>query len=296
MIDIGIIGGESDVAGEIIRILINHPDVELKWIVSEKLADSKVSDFHAGMIGEIDSVFVNEYDLDDVDCVFLCANDVAADKLAEREELKVIDVVGALGGRATLGERMVIPGIAELYRKPMVRGGSVVALTSSATQAALLPLLPLAKNGLLNDPVKITIKSEANSRADMALINSSLRLLQPDSSQPININISAENATSRVLIATAEIATDIDDEKAAELFEDFFGDHNFVFLSKRMPAVHDVINTNKCIFNINTSNGILTMTLAFDEVIKGHAGSAVHAMNLLFGLHERVGLALKAFI
>ena len=296
MIDICILGGESDVAGEIIRILINHPDVELKWIVSEKLAGSKVADFHAGLIGEIDSVFVDEYDLDDVDCVFLCTKDIAADKLAEREGLKVIDVVGALGGRATLGERMVIPGIAELYRKPMVRGGSVVALTSPATQAVLLPLLPLAKNGLLNAPVKITIRSKNDSSADMALINSSLRLLQPDFSQPININLTAENATSRVLTATVEIAIDIDEEKAEELFEDFFGDHNFVFLSKRMPAVHDVINTNKCIFNINTSNGILTMTLAFDEVIKGHAGSAVHAMNLLFGLHERVGLALKAFI
>ncbi|MBR5745524.1 MAG: hypothetical protein IKX94_09435 [Muribaculaceae bacterium] len=296
MIDICILGGDSDVAGEIIRILINHPDVELKWIVSEKLAGSKVADFHAGLIGEIDSVFVDEYDLDDVDCVFLCTKDIAADKLAEREGLKVIDVVGALGGRATLGERMVIPGIAELYRKPMVRGGSVVALTSPATQAVLLPLLPLAKNGLLNAPVKITIRSKNDSSADMALINSSLRLLQPDFSQPININLTAENATSRVLTATVEIAIDIDEEKAEELFEDFFGDHNFVFLSKRMPAVHDVINTNKCIFNINTSNGILTMTLAFDEVIKGHAGSAVHAMNLLFGLHERVGLALKAFI
>ncbi|MBR4721821.1 MAG: hypothetical protein IK053_02070 [Muribaculaceae bacterium] len=296
MIDICILGGESDVAGEIIRILINHPDVELKWIVSEKLAGSKVADFHAGLIGEIDSVFVDEYDLDDVDCVFLCTKDIAADKLAEREGLKVIDVVGALGGRATLGERMVIPGIAELYRKPMVRGGSVVALTSPATQAVLLPLLPLAKNGLLSAPVKTTIRSKADSIADTALINSSLRLLQPDFSQPININMSADGATSRVLTATVEIASDIDEEKAEELFEDFFGDHNFVFLSKRMPAVHDVVNTNKCIFNINASNGILTMTLAFDEVIKGGAGSAVHAMNLLFGLHERVGLALKAFI
>lgn len=293
MVRIGIFDGDTPLAGELVRLLINHPDAEIVWVNSASLAGTKVADRHPGMIGETNLTFSDSSPIDDVDCVFVCSPATPIDFILDTD-VKVIDACGAISHRSSFEPEKVIFGVPELCRKPMVRGGKVVSIPTPATMAVVTPLLPLAKNGLVNALVDASVDGVDDNSADMTLVKAAIASLQPEFGQAINVK--AEGPSTRIVTASLAMASDIDTVRATEIFNDFFDDHNFVFVTKRMPAPEDVLNTNKFLINLQAENGILTMTAVFDSKLKGSAGTAVHAMNLLFGLHERVGLTLKAFV
>ena len=293
MIRAGIIGGETEAAGEIIRILINHPDVTLEWIQSGTLFGKEVCNVHYGLIGEINLTFVEEIELEDIDCVFVCSDDADITALEADSELKIIDVTGSHYKSAETGDIAI--GLPELSRKQIVRQGRVVTLMSAATMAIATPLLPLAKAQMIDAPVSALIRG-AGENYDLSMIVDIIRYFQGQSVPEITVNTSENEACPRIVSSTIKIATGITQQQAQEMFDEYFDDHNFVFTTQRLPAIEDVINTNKLIVNINDENGSLTISSLFDKKVKGCAGTAVHAMNLLFGLHERVGLALKALV
>ena len=312
MIKTAIMGASSPVAGELLRILINHPDVRLMWVNSRSMASGAVADIHAGLHGDVDLRFTPEVQLEGIDMLFLCSTPgETRDFLDQHPDLppamRIIDLSGACIGRDDF-----IYGLPELERKAMVRGGTRVAVPAAVTTVLNLALLPLAKNLMINNPVQATVITAQSDQAASTVLGSSdnialdrplrhpaaaevveiLSRLQCSLNQPVKL-ISMRGPQQRGTFATLLVETNTDLPHLRQLYEQYYDDHNFVWLTERAAELKDVVNTNKCLLHLQRIDGQLLITAVLDNHLKGAAGTAVHAMNLLFGLSERTGLALK---
>lgn len=319
MIKAGIIGGAGHRAGELIRLLINHPDVELMWINNPDECGKSVSEVHHGLTGETPMKFSSEIDLENVDVVFSCLPKGRTSALLESvtlpEKLKFIDLSGDFRTASETSD--FVYGLSELNRKPMVRGALHVATPGSVAMAVELALLPLAKNLMLNSPIHITAitgttdtetapesvidfeyrhdnisLSRAFVHPQLDEICTTLRSLQSSFNAPLNL-LSFGGSFPRGTLVAAYLDTPIELSQIHKLYEEYFDDHNFTFVVDRQVDIKDVANTNKCLIHLEKIDGKLLITAAIDNLLKGASGNAVHCMNLLFGLHERVGLMLK---
>ena len=320
MINAGIIGGAGYTAGELIRLLIYHPDVELKWVHSTSNAGNQISSVHQGLIGEIDMCFTSDIDFDAIDVLFFCTPHGASREFMEShdvpEDLKIIDLSQDYRHRDTADG--FVYGLPELNRKYIVHDCTRVANPGCFATAIQLALLPLAKNLLLNSDINLFaitgstgagVKPSATShyswRNDnisiykpfkhqhLQEIRESLSQLQTSFNADINF-IPVRGCFSRGIFVTAYMDCPVELEEIKKLYNDYYSDHNFTFVSDTMPDLKDVVNTNKCILHLSKEDGKLIIVSVIDNLLKGAAGQAVHNMNLLFGLHERVGLNLKA--
>lgn len=319
MIKAGIIGGAGYTAGELTRLLVNHPDVELKWIHSTSNAGNRVSDVHQGLIGETDLRFTDKIDWTDTDVVFFCTPHGATRKFMEEHgvpaEVKIIDL--STDYRIEDGTHDFVYGLPELNRKRMVRGATRVANPGCFATAIQLALLPLAKNLLLNSDVHVTaitgstgagVKPGATThyswRNDnisvykpfqhqhLAEIKQTLKTLQNSFDSEIYF-MPMRGCFSRGIFAVAYVDCPVSLEEVKKLYEDYYDDHNFTFVTDKAPDLKDVVNTNKCILHLEKVGNKLIITSVIDNLLKGASGTAVHNMNLLFGLQERIGLTLK---
>ena len=156
MIKAGIIGGAGYTAGELIRILLNHPDVELIWVNSSSNAGNPISSVHQGLIGETDLIFTSSTPFNEVDVIFFCTPHGESKKFIEShdipEDLKIVDLSQDF---RLEGDHDFIYGLPEINRKYIIRGKRVANPGCFAT-AIQLALLPLAKNLLLNSDINIT--------------------------------------------------------------------------------------------------------------------------------------------
>lgn len=319
MIKAGIIGGAGYTAGELTRLLINHPDVELKWIHSTSNAGNRVSDVHQGLIGETDLKFTDKVDWTDTDVVFFCTPHGATREFMEKHdvpaEVKIIDL--STDYRIEDGTHEFVYGLPELNRKRIVRGATRVANPGCFATAIQLALLPLAKNLLLNSDIHVTaitgstgagVKPGATThyswRNDnisvykpfkhqhLAEIKQTLKTLQNSFSAEINF-LPVRGCFSRGIFAMVYVDCPVSLEEVRKLYEDYYDDHNFTFVTDKAPDLKDVVNTNKCILHLDKVGDKLLITSVIDNLLKGASGTAVHNMNLLFGLQERIGLNLK---
>ena len=319
MIKAGNIGGAGYTAGELIRLLLNHPDVELVWVNSNSNAGNPVSQVHQGLIGETDLVFTSETPFDQIDVVFFCTPHGESRKFMEAnaipEDLKIVDL--SQDYRISDGEHDFIYGLPEVNRKYIIRGRHVANPGCFAT-AIQLALIPLAKNLLLNSDINITaitgstgagVKPSATShyswRNDnisvykpfkhqhLAEIKQTLKSMQNSFNSEINL-IPVRGCFSRGIFVATYLDCPVELSEIKKLYEDYYDDHNFTFISDKMPDLKDVVNTNKCILHLEKEGNKLLIISVIDNLLKGASGQAVHNMNLLFGLHERVGLQLKA--
>ena len=157
MIKVGIIGGAGYTAGELLRLLINHPDVEIVFVNSASNAGNRITDVHSGLFGETDLVFTDQLPLDEIDCLFFCTAHGDTRKFMEShtlpETLRVVDL--SMDYRIESEEHDFVYGLPELNRKRIIRARHIANPGCFAT-AIQLGLLPLAKNLLLNNPVHIT--------------------------------------------------------------------------------------------------------------------------------------------
>ena len=291
MIKAGIIGSDSIVTGELIRVLINHPDVTLKW-VSGKEPGTPVSVLHKGLTGECD-IFVTQPKLDEVQVVFVTEGSpcITPQDTAAEHELKIIDLTRTAGEGFTYG-------MSEMNRKFMVHDCNKVTLPSPQAMGVLPALIPLAKNLLLNSDIAVEMEVGGFIPIfDPGKLSREVTTALQAMQQSFNAGLSFEmrkDETLRGLKTRITMPCNIERDTIVELFNDYYDDHNFVFVSPQCISTHDVINTNKCLINISSNDGMLTITTVIDAMLKGDAGNAVHVMNLLFGLHEKTGLALKA--
>lgn len=321
MIRTGIIEGTTRAAGELFRLLINHPDVEIGWVQSSANAGRKITDFHRGLLGESYHRFIDAPDWDSIDVVFLCSPTPGDARrfLAEHdvpERIRIIDMTR--DHLSDDGTHDFVYGLPELNRKPMVRGARHVANPGSFATVITLALLPLAKELRLDGNIHVTaIAGSTDAEVETSVIENfswlndnitvvnalnhpqvdevteTIKALHPQWEGTFNF-IPMLGSFSRGIMAVLYLDSDLEADEAQRMFEEFYSDHNFTFVTDKAPDLKDVVNTNKCIIHIDRVAGKLVITAVIDNLLKGAAGTAVHNMNLLFGLQERVGLLLKA--
>ena len=319
MIKAGIIGGAGYTAGELIRLLINHPDVQLMWVNSSSNAGNPVASVHQGLIGETDLVFTDQTPFDEINVLFFCTPHGQTRTFLEShsvpDDLRIIDL--STDYRHQDGTHDFVYGLPELNRKAIVRGAKHIANPGCFATAIQLALLPLAKNLLLNKDVHVFaitgstgagVKPAPTShfswRNDnisiykpfrhqhLDEIRQSLSQLQKSFASEIDF-IPVRGCFSRGIFATLYLDCPVELSEIRRLYDDYYSDHNFTFVTDKMPDLKDVVNTNKCLLHLEKEGNKLIIVSVIDNLLKGASGTAVHNMNLLFGLHERTGLCLK---
>lgn len=297
-------------AGEIIKLLINHPDVELMWVLDPDAEGARLSEVHKGLRGETYLRFTAAPTDDGTDVIFLCFEEPgeAKDFVKAHEigpDVRLIDLSGDFLGQSTFadGDEWIF-GLPELCRKPLVRGATKASLPQPLTSAVLLALTPLAKEQWLTSDINVTaVVAEENAEPGetLALIDleqaddiaRAVKSLQPDFMPHRMMFVVVNGGWRHGIAITLHFITDHTEEEAVKAFTDYYDDHNFIFLSESLPNLTEVAGTNKCIINIQKVEDRLVITCVIDDIVKGASAMAVHDMNLLFGLQERVGLMLK---
>ena len=313
MIKVGILGCDNLRAAELLRILINHPDVELRWVSGDAPVGTRVDQIVPGIIGECDLTLNEGVTFDEVDLVYLCASRekvlAQLSSLTLPEDLRVIDMSGSHNLDCGEGKPWKY-GLSEMQRRVLVHEASWVTLPGNAATVSLLAVMPMARNLMLNNPMTMHVAMGVSAlpdgrtedgfdvdswaREQQQEVELALRQCQSSFNQPVALSITPL-AERRTLAVAVRFKCGIDEEMIRQLFEEYYSDHNFVFLVDRPVVTADVENTGKCLIRLEKDehNGMLTIHAVADVLLKGSAGNAVHVMNLMFGLHERVGLALK---
>ncbi len=292
MIKIGILGADSPQAGEVIRILVNHPDADLRSLVAPTLKGTPVAAHHHGLTGDTSLEFTDELNPDKLNLLIVAPTASMPDKLPD--ELRVIDmrysdVYSPVDGFSY--------GLSEVNRKELVRGATRSVSASPVAAITLISLYPFLQNKILRGEISIDVTLPDNFPAVKAEkeIAGALRRLCPGVDVVVKLNIS-NSAASRAMRLKTVLKTAIDPEQAENLFEDIYDDHRFTFVVPPPPRDADVEGTHKCLiaFTPGDNDGELTLEAVADAYMRGGAGETVHLLNLLFGLHEKTGLALKA--
>lgn len=307
MIRVGILKGETEAAGHLIRILINHPDIELAWVESTpENAGELLFQCHKGLTGETYMSFCGRGDFDDVDVLFLCGDsDGDSERLLRNrpvpENVKIIDLSPDFRINPPEGWVYALP---ELNRKPLVRGAVKASIPGPLATIMLLSLLPMAKNLLLNSPIHVSCVTacgedtpgEANVQLEHEEVEetaNALRTLQQSFNSQINL-VATAGGWDRGLAATVWFDTPVGEDEIKDIYDTFYEDHGFTFMSESYPGLAEVKGTNKCVMHVGKTGGRLVVSAVIDDTLKGGAAAAVHVMNLMFGLQERVGLMLTA--
>lgn len=318
MIKVGIIGGAGYTAGELIRLLVWHPEVEIKFIHSNSNAGNRITDVHTGLLGETDLMFTDEMPFEKIDLLFLCTAHGDSRKFMEGhalpDELKVIDL--SMDYRLKGNDHDFIYGLPELNRRNTCKSRYVANPGCFAT-CIELGLLPLAKEHLLKGDVSvnaITGSTGAGAKPTASThyswrnnnisiykpfehqhvpeIMQSIKQLQPDFDGEIDF-IPYRGDFPRGIFATLVVKCDLDIETLYKLYESYYERDSFTHIVNKPIDLKQVVNTNKCLIHLEKHGNKLLITSIIDNLLKGASGQAVHNMNLLFGLAETVGLQLK---
>ena len=318
MIEVGIIGGAGYTAGELIRILLRHPEVNLNFIYSTSQASKPVTQIHQDLIGETQLKFSGEINRD-ADVVFLCLGHGNSKKfLSENsfsEATKIVDL--STDYRNTTGDHSFVYGLPELNREG-IKKANFIANPGCFATAINLALLPLAAKHLLKDEVHVNAVTGATGAGTslsetthftwrdnnfsaykafehqhLAEINQSVRRLQPEVSSDLNF-IPNRGNFSRGIHCTAYTKFSGSLEDAQGLFQSFYQDAAFTFVTDQEIHLKQVVNTNKCLVRLQIFKDKILITSIIDNLLKGASGQAVQNMNLMFGLKEDMGLKLKA--
>ena len=319
MIRVGIIGGAGYTAGELIRLLLIHPEVEIKFIHSSSNAGNPITDVHAGLHGETDLVFTDEMPFEEIDLLFFCTAHGDTRKFIESntlpDELKVIDL--SMDYRIKSNDHDFIYGLPELNRRNTCKSRYVANPGGFAT-CIELGLLPLAKEHLLKGDVSVNAimgctgegaqQSEATrsswrnnnisvykafNHQHLKEIRQSLVQLQSDFDKDINF-IPVRGNFSRGIFVSSYIKCDLELSELRKIYADFFSDAAFTFMTEANPDLKQVVNTNKVIIQVNKHGDKVLILTVIDNLLKGASGQAVQNMNLMFGLEETCGLKLKS--
>lgn len=316
MVKVGIIGGAGYTAGELIRLLINHPAVEIAFIHSTSNAGNAVTDIHGGLIGETDLRFSAEYDLTAVDVLFLCSAHGQSRKFWGENPapvtLKIIDLAQDFRDESC----GYVYGLPEINRERISKTTRLANPGCFAT-AIQLALLPLAANNLLKNEVHITaitgstgagVKPGATThfswRSDnlsvykafehqhLIEIGRTLKTLQPSFDSAVNF-VPMRGDFARGIFASVYTDCDLTAEQATALYNDFYKDAAFTFVSERDVDLKQVVNTNKAVVRVAKYGNKLHIVSTIDNLLKGASGQAVQNMNIMLGLDEKLGLNLK---
>ena len=312
MIRAGIIGGAGYTAGELVRLLVNHPAAEIAWIHSESQAGKPVAEHHPGLVGDTDLVFTDIVDLEGIDVLFLCSAHGKSRAFWEEHPcpagLKVVDLAQDFRDESD----GYVYGLPELNRNRIL-GAEKVANPGCFATAIQLALLPLAKAGLLGGDVHVQAVTgstgagvkpaptthfswrDNNLSTYKVLTHQHLAEIRRNLGVGENLHfIPVRGDFPRGIFAVAETACALSPEEVTALYKSFYADAAFTHVLPGSVDLKQVVNTNKCLIALELHDGQLVVTSVIDNLLKGASGQAVQNMNLLFSLPETAGLRLKA--
>lgn len=323
-IKVGIAGGAGYTGGELIRLLINHPAAEMVFVNSKSNAGNKISKIHADLAGETNLTFTAELP-QDIDVLFLCVGHGEAKKfLSENsidQKIKVIDLSQdfRIKSDATFNGREFVYGLPELNREELSNANNVANPGCFATSIQL-GLLPLAKAGMLQSVYTtgitgstgagqgLTSSSHFSWRANniqayktlshqhLKEIMQSLASFQPDyaaGGDKLHF-VPWRGDFTRGIFISSQLDCDATHAQLTSIYNEFYEGHPFVHVSDEAIYLKQVVNTNRCIIQLEKVGSKLVVHSILDNLLKGASGQAVQNMNLMFGLDETFGLRLKA--
>ena len=316
MIRAGIIGGAGYTAGELLRILLFHPETEIVFVHSSSHAGAPLAEVHEGLAGDTDMCFSADYDLGSVDVLFLCQGHGFSEKFwqenARPGHLRVID----------LAQDFRDESCGYVYGLPEINSGRIadshsVANPGCFATAIQLALLPLASAGEIGGEVHVTAVTgstgagvkpgstthfswrsdnlsvyKAFNHQHLAEIKRSLATV--GGNEPAISFVPVRGDFARGIFAMAYLESSLSEDDARQLYRDFYAGAAFTHVSERSVDLKQVVNTNKCLISLEKHGSKLLIICAIDNLLKGASGQAVQNMNIMFGLPERCGLTLKA--
>jgi N-acetyl-gamma-glutamyl-phosphate reductase len=321
MIKVGIIGGSGYTAGELIRILMFHPNATLDFVYSTTNAGKPLSIAHHDLMGDIEMNFTDQVN-PNVNVVFLCLGHGKSKAFLEQNQFskdtKIIDLGNdfRLTKDAEFDGKQFVYGLPEL-NKAAIKSANYIANPGCFATAIQLALLPLAKNGLLNEDVHINATTgstgagvspsetthfswrnnnmshyKAFEHQHLGEINQSIQQLQAGYPNEL-LFVPNRGDFARGIFAT--LYTNIEEslEDIVAKYEAYYADQPFVTVTTTNINMKQVVQTNKCIISLMKRGNRLLITSIIDNLTKGASGQAIQNMNLLFGLDETTGLHLK---
>jgi len=326
-IKVGIVGAAGYTGGELIRLLIHHPNTEIIFAHSKSNFGKKIYEVHTDLLGDTEMIFSEKLD-STIDVLFLCLGHGESKKFLSgnniSSSIKIIDL--SQDFRIKSDENIFNSqfstfnwtyGLPELNREKIKNSEFNIANPGCFATCIQLALLPLANAGLIKNEVHASATT-GSTGAGQSLsetshfswrnnnlstyknfehqhlfeINQSIKQLQNSFDQPINFIPHRGNFT-RGIFATVYTKCDLNETDAIKLFENYYASHPFVHVSKNNIDLKQVVNTNKCFLFIEKKVNKIIITSIIDNLIKGASGQALQNMNLLFGLEETAGLNLK---
>ncbi len=315
----GIVGGAGYTGGEMLRLLLNHPDVAIDFVLSSSNEGNLVSDVHTDLYGDTDLRFSGTLK-QDIDVLFLCVGHGDAKKFLDANPInkgvKIIDLSQDFRLKAAAGNDWIY-GLPELNRE-QIRTADYIANPGCFATAIQLGLLPLAAKGLLKAEIHINATTgstgagqslaatshfswrnnnlsvyKAFDHQHLNEIGESIVMLDPDFGGTLNF-IPQRGDFTRGILASIYLDSELSAEEAVKLYNDYYADAAFTHVSNRNIDLKQVVNTNKGLLYVQKHGSKLHVIGIIDNLLKGASGQAVQNMNLMFGLDERQGLRLKA--
>ncbi|MGC9150808.1 MAG: N-acetyl-gamma-glutamyl-phosphate reductase [Microbacter sp.] len=319
MIKVGIIGGAGYTAGELIRILIHHPQVEMTFVHSQSHAGKPIVEVHGGLLGETSLIFTDQLDqLNEVNVLFFCTAHGDTKAFLQQHtlptSLRIIDL--STDYRMKSKDHSFVYGLPELNLE-QIKKARYIANPGCFATSIQLAVLPLAQKNLVNElhvhaitgstgaGVKPSSTSHFSWRNDnisaykifshqhLAEIRQSILQLQPTFDAPINF-VPLRGDFARGIFTSLYTKSALTIEEAYELYRNFYAAAPFTVVTDQNPDMKQVINTNKCILYLEKHDNTLVVLSMIDNLLKGASGQAVENMNLMFGIDQREGLQLKS--
>ncbi len=318
MIKIGILGGAGYTAGELIRLLLNHPQTEIRFINSESNAGNLITDVHEGLYGDTDMVFTSEMPFEDVDVVFFCFGHGKSEAFLKEHSIpanvKIIDLAQDF--------RLAAPGNDYVYGLPEINKEKIahachVANPGCFATCIQLGLLPAAKMGILNEDIAVNAITgstgagvKPGSTTHFSWRNNNMSIYKPFQHQHVpEIRQSIKQVQgyldadidfipyrgdfARGIFATEVIKTDKSIDEITAAYKEFYQDAKFTHYVDKAIDMKQVVNTNKALVHCEKYGNKLLVTSTIDNLLKGAVGQAVQNMNIMFGIDETAGLKLK---
>ncbi len=322
MLEVGIIGGAGFTAGELIRLLLNHPETNINFVYSTSNAGNKLYKVHQDLIGSTEISFTSEINAD-VDVLFLCLGHGNSTSFLQKnsfsDDTKIIDLSNdfRLTANKNFEGKEFVYGLPEL-QKEAIKSAKYIANPGCFATALQLAILPLAANGLLKNDVHINAVTGATgagtslsatthftwrdnnfshykafNHQHLGEINQTVKQLQADFNSEINF-MPNRGDFSRGIFATTYTRFDGSLEEAKTLYKNYYKDAAFTIVSDESIFMKQVVNTNKCLVQLEKHGNKLLITSTIDNLLKGASGAAIQNLNLMFGFEETLGLNLKA--
>lgn len=322
MIKVGIIGAAGYTGGEMLRILLRHPQVHIQYALSSSNHGNPIYKVHQDLVGETEMVFAKEMS-DDVDVIFLCMGHGDSVKFLAENTIpataKVIDLSQdfRLKEHASIGDRTFVYGLPELNKAAITTAQNIAnpGCFATALQLCLLPLYQAGYEGAVfttgitgatGAGQKLAESSHFAWRANNIQAYKSLshqhmlevkESLQQVSGQKDKASINFipwRGDFPRGIFISSQVTTDLSLEELYTLYEVFYKNHPFTTVVSTPIHLKQVVNTNKCLIQIEQHEGQTVVHSCIDNLLKGASGQAVQNMNLMFGLEEKMGIDLKA--